>query len=242
MNKRHIIEEIRRTADLNDGKPLGRTKFFSETGIQESDWRGRYWTKWSDALKEAGYPPNPFQSAYDDSFLIENLISLIREIGHFPVEAELRLKARQDAGFPSHNTFRRLGRKADRASKIIAYCEDCKGYEDIVRICQPLTEVETKSDSEASSDDEDVGYVYLMRMGKTKYYKLGYSKSVGRREYELTRQTPEKMKLVHKFETDDPVGIEDYWKKRFADSKTHGEFFALSPKEIKAFKRWRLIR
>jgi hypothetical protein len=42
MNKEHIIAEIRRTAELNAGVPLGRLVFFNETGIKESDWKGRF--------------------------------------------------------------------------------------------------------------------------------------------------------------------------------------------------------
>ena len=54
MDKQHIIEEIKRNAQENGGEPLGRHRFLTETGIRESDWIGRYWTKWSDAVREAG--------------------------------------------------------------------------------------------------------------------------------------------------------------------------------------------
>jgi len=39
MNKQHILQEIKRTATANDGIPLGRLRFFRETGIKESDWK-----------------------------------------------------------------------------------------------------------------------------------------------------------------------------------------------------------
>ena len=50
MEKQHIIDEIKRTAEKNGGVPLGKRRFFSETGIAESDWYGKYWVKWSDAV------------------------------------------------------------------------------------------------------------------------------------------------------------------------------------------------
>ena len=58
MNKTHILEEIKRTAKENDGVPLGRIKFESETGIKETDWFGKYWARWGEAVREAGFIPN----------------------------------------------------------------------------------------------------------------------------------------------------------------------------------------
>lgn len=46
MTKQQILDEIKRTAELNGRTPLGRQRFFQETGIKESDWSGRYWARW----------------------------------------------------------------------------------------------------------------------------------------------------------------------------------------------------
>ena len=54
MTKDHILAEICRTAAPNGGMPLGRERFFAETGIKEPDWRGKYWVRWSDAVRAAG--------------------------------------------------------------------------------------------------------------------------------------------------------------------------------------------
>ncbi len=66
VTKAHILDEIKRTADANGGQPLGRQRFYAEIGIKEADWSGRYWVRWSEALRDAGYSPNRFQSAYDE--------------------------------------------------------------------------------------------------------------------------------------------------------------------------------
>ncbi len=58
MTKEHILAEIRRTALANGGTPLGRARFFAETGIREADWLGRFWIRWSEAISEAGFSPN----------------------------------------------------------------------------------------------------------------------------------------------------------------------------------------
>jgi hypothetical protein len=38
MDKQEIIEEIRCTAKLNNGKALGEQRFVKETGIKKSEW------------------------------------------------------------------------------------------------------------------------------------------------------------------------------------------------------------
>ena len=73
MNKKDILREIKRTAEANGGVPLGWRKFQSETGIKYSDWHGKHWVHWNDAIREAGYVPNQFQSSYDSSELLEKV-------------------------------------------------------------------------------------------------------------------------------------------------------------------------
>lgn len=137
MNKEYILKEIDRIAKENDGVPLGQNKFAKETGIRKSDWLGKYWTKWGDALIEAGYPPNTLQTAYDEKALIEQVLSFIREIGKFPTPAEFYLKARNTETFPTYNTFRRrLGKKSELINKLLVYCESKPEYSDITEICR----------------------------------------------------------------------------------------------------------
>lgn len=64
MEKQHILDEIRRTAAANGGKPLGWRRFSSETGINHRAWEGRFWARWGDALREAGLEPNQLTEAY----------------------------------------------------------------------------------------------------------------------------------------------------------------------------------
>ena len=75
MDKVFILDEIKRTAKENGGKPLGLNRFFKATGIREADWRGKYWENFGDAQEEAGFPRNTKQEAFDDVLLIEKLIS-----------------------------------------------------------------------------------------------------------------------------------------------------------------------
>jgi hypothetical protein len=77
--------------------------------------------------------------------------------------------------------------------------------------------------------------VYLLRSGR--YYKIGRSNAAGRRERELQIQLPEKAKLVHAINTDDPPGIEAYWHRRFEVRRKNGEWFELTAQDVAAFKR-----
>jgi hypothetical protein len=72
-----------------------------------------------------------------------------------------------------------------------------------------------------------------------RHYKIGKTNSSGRREYELSIQLPEKLKMVHVISTDDPTGIEAYWHKRFESKRMNGEWFELSQDDVRAFKRRR---
>lgn len=234
MKKQHIIDEIKRTAAANGGAPLGVSRFLQETGIKVTDWEGRFWVRWGDALREAGFEPNQFTAAYDKVMLIENFVSLVRELGKFPVRRELQMKARTDKTFPSANVFARLGSKQQLAKDILEYCTSHTGYEDVIAICEPIATAETSADGEVESDDAH-GFVYLMKSGR--FYKIGRSNAAGRREYELAIQMPEKLSTVHSIRTDDPPGIEAYWHKRFESKRKNGEWFELASDDVLAFKR-----
>ncbi len=238
MDKQHILDEIIRTTKANGGIPLGKDRFFTETGIRESDWFGKYWARWGDALIEAGFTPNKLQVSYDENIVIEKLISLIRELGRYPASGDLRLKANSDSTFPSHNVFNRIGKKSALAKKVMLYCQEKDGYNDIIEICKPIAET---SQSNPSTSDENliIGFVYLLKSGR--FYKIGRTNAIGRREYELGIQLPDKATTVHSIKTDDPVGIESYWHERFRDRRRNGEWFELTNEDITAFKRHKFM-
>jgi hypothetical protein len=238
MNKTHILDEIRRTAEANGGTPLGMDRFEDETGITQADWFGKFWARWGDAVREAGLAPNKLNTAFEDEHLLDAYADYARDLGRLPVSGDLRLKRKSDRKFPSWNTFARLGSKADLVSKLLDYCRSRPGLSGVVGMCEDYLS-SGGDDVDAPNlklcDEAQMGFVYLMRSGN--FYKIGWSNSVGRREYELGIQLPEAVAMVHAIRTDDPPGIEAYWHNRFADKRKNGEWFKLDADDVRAFKR-----
>ena|ERR1700736_6037166 len=108
-------------------------------------------------------------------------------------------------------------------------------YDDVVALCVDIARTPPARSVEGVESDETFGFVYLIKSGR--YYKIGRSNAVGRREYELAIQLPESTSTVHSIRTDDPAGIEAYWHKRFEAKRKNGEWFDLTNADIKVFKR-----
>jgi Meiotically up-regulated gene 113 len=237
VDKDHILAEIRRCADANGGVALGRERFYAETGIRESDWSGKYWVRWNEALGEAGVAANRLNRPLPEDHVLQQLALFVRELGHFPVRGELKLRRNEDRTFPSANTFGRFGNKQETVRRLAEYCASDSSLADVAAICAPLvTAPESEGTSKEAPADAD-GYVYLDKSGK--HYKIGRSNNAGRRFYEIDLQLPEKLTVVHHVKTDDPAGIERYWHERFAEQRANGEWFALTRHDVKAFKRRR---
>ena len=171
MNRKYILQEIKRTAEANDGVPLGWRKFLSETGIKESDWLGKYWARWSDAVREAGFMPNKLQSAYEDSELLEKYARFTCEIGRLPTDGDLRLKTNSDPDFPSDKPYRRFGTKSDLVRKLFEYSRTHEGYDEVTRLCEEYTPKTRDEAEEPKHGGDEEGFVYLIKSGR--FYKIG---------------------------------------------------------------------
>jgi hypothetical protein len=235
MTKQHILDEIKRTAAANGGAPPGIGNFFTETGIKRSAWMGRYWARWNDALKEAGFAPNKLTPGFDRIYLIEKLVELIQDLGKIPAEGELRMRRQKSPEYPSHNAFRKLGSKAESVRAVYDHCLGQDTFADVISLCEIYLNDSERTDDTAPADASPEGYVYLLKSGR--YYKIGKTNALGRREYELSIQLPDKASPVHSIKTDDPSGIEAYWHKRFETKRKNGEWFDLAASDINAFRR-----
>jgi hypothetical protein len=234
MDKQLVLAEIARIAARNGGKSPGRGLFAKESGIPMTAWYPHIWLRWGDALAEAGFAPNSLATAMDEDFIVSKHIELTKELGHLPVEGELRIKARKDPSFPTHSVFNRLGGKDALVARAVKYCEACSDMEAVAKIYRaykPRAKLE-----EVDSKESIQGYVYMMRSGRR--YKIGFTSSPVRRHREVRIELPEPTDLIHSIPTDDPRGIEQYWHNRFASKRVRDtEFFSLDASDVSAFKR-----
>jgi hypothetical protein len=238
VTKEEILEQIRRTAKDNGGRPLGLDRFEKETGIKPYDWE-KYWSRFGAAQQEAGFAPNQLQGAYSDEFMIDKIIQLTRKLKKFPTYREINTDKNNDPALSDKKSFGRLGTKEQLAKKVIEYCKTKIGYEDIVELSGMVLSKANEDNSGDRENDLGIGEVYLFKSGR--YYKIGKTNDTVRRGSELRIQLPEKMDLIHSIKTDDTSGIEAYWHKRFESKRMNGEWFDLSAADVKAFKRWRRI-
>lgn len=232
MNRDRIIAEIKRTAVENGGKPLGRLRLEAETGIRPVDWM-KYWPRFGDAQREAGFEPNERTAAYDESELCRHVALLARDLGRFPTQADLRVKGHAEPTFPSLRTFdKRLGAKSNAVAKVAAYCTVNQEFGDVLPLCVANTKL---PEPEAKLDKSNDGFVYLLKSGR--FYKIGKTVSVGMRERQLQIQLPDQARTIHTIKTDDPSGIEAYWHRRFQAQRKNGEWFELTAQDVAAFRR-----
>jgi hypothetical protein len=97
VSKQRILDEIKRTTLANGGVPIGVARFFQETGIKDSDWKGNS-GQMGRCSSRAGFQPNELQKAFDEEMLIEKFIGLARDLGHFPVESQVKMKVSRTDG------------------------------------------------------------------------------------------------------------------------------------------------
>ena len=166
MDKLRILEDIKRLAASNGGKPLGLGRFEKESGIRTADWYPHHWLRWGDALKEAGLTPNKFTAKMDRAVVLDKYLALVRELGRVPIGGELRLKAETDSEFPSHGVFDGFGGKEALLAAVRKHCELNSAYADLLPLFSP-THASIVPDSAASQKLRNVaaGYVYLMKSG-----------------------------------------------------------------------------
>ena len=206
------------------------------SGLAKTKWYGIHWTKWSDALTDAGFTPNKKASATRTDVLANAYLSLTQTLGHIPTEGEIRLRRRNDPNFPSHGTFHtRLGKRNHLLKTIIEYAKINEYPSNTISMLEDAVTPEKPQIDSHDTTDLQTGFVYLMKSGK--HYKIGHTNSLDRRQYEIGLQLPEKIEPIHSIATDDPSGIEAYWHNRFKDKRLNGEWFSLSSSDVRIFKK-----
>jgi len=236
--KDHIIKEIQRLTALNNGHPPGQKLFAKETGIPHHQWRGKFWSKWGDALIEAGLGPNDWVGKRDSDEVLDALMEVCRQFKGLPTRSEYELHRRTYPSLPSYGTIKsHFGLRANLIATLTKYASTITKYADVVTLLPPVPSDDASEAMKSLERPSKVagGFVYLIQSGS--FYKIGRSDDLERRVKEIRIALPDKAILAHTIRTDDPAGIEAYWHQRFKDKRANGEWFRLTPLDIAAFKK-----
>lgn len=234
-SKDDILAAIKKVARQLDGVAPGWRVFERHSGIRYADWSGKYWTRWSDALEEAGLQPNTLNPRIPDDQLLERFAQIARQLGRTPVFADLRLMRRDDRTIADPKVYSRFGGKEALLTVLREWCIANPEYQDVLALL-PAERAQAADEEVSHSRAKAVlGHVYLIKSGR--HYKIGRSNAADRRQREIALQLPERATRLHTIDTDDPPGIEAYWHRRFAGKRLNGEWFALDADDVRAFKR-----
>jgi Meiotically up-regulated gene 113 len=226
-----ILEEIRRIAKQSDGVPPGMRTFENESGIKKSAWRGKFWSKWSDAVSEAGFKPQERTQKLDHDVVMGALAICVRHFGREPSRAELELYKRNVPELPWYQTLIENFKSKKEVFAVLAdWASTRSDYQDILHLLPVRA-----SDGTSSSTPANDGHVYLLKSGQ--FYKIGRGADLEKRVKQIRTSLPDAATLEHSIRTDDPPGIEAYWHNRFSEQRANGEWFKLSTADVAAFKR-----
>lgn len=236
--KQEILRKIQHAATANGGKAPGIERFESDTGIKRHVWLGKIWRNWNDAVAEAGFPPNELRGAISDSDLLRHIYEIAKSLGRFPTTSDIHFELNQRGGSPNSKTVLKRWKMHELAIALGEYA-DIVGDKEVSAAARTYAPSQRKRKQESDDGASALGYVYMQRHGTD--YKIGYTTSLNKRGRQIQIELPQEIELVHSILTDDPVGVEAYWHKRFAVKRTRGEWFKLTKADIVAFKRWSKI-
>jgi 23S rRNA G2069 N7-methylase RlmK/C1962 C5-methylase RlmI len=225
-----ILEEIKRLAKANGGLAPGLKTFENGTDIRIHLWRGKYWSKWSDAVTEAGLKPLEKSKKIERSFIFSKLAEIVRLYKRKPTRAEIEMYRQVDSSLPWYPTLlEHFGSKIEMVAALRDWAMMTEGYDDIV-VMLPESQTSEKKTSSATAE----GYVYLIKSGA--FFKIG-GDEIEKRVKQIRTALPDSSTLEHSIRTDDPPGIEAYWHRRFAEKRANGEWFKLTNADVAAFRK-----
>jgi hypothetical protein len=237
--RQEIIIEIRKLVSRTGAIPGERT-FASATRIKESAWKGKYWARWTDAIREAGYDPNTLTQKIPDEAILEKLAIFITTLGYFPVRDEINVQARTVPDFPVWQTIRkRYGGMPETAKALLEYGRN-KGNHTLAELCEarlkreaskPAPVVNTQGTAKIS-----FGFVYLKYSPSLRLYKIGKATDPDKRGAGISLLLPEDLVAKHAIKTDCPYILEKYWENRFRPKKKQGEWYDLNSDDVQVFK------
>jgi hypothetical protein len=211
ITRQEIILEIQKLA-ATDGTIPEERGFANATRIKESAWKGKYWARWTEAIREAGYDPNTLTQRIPDEEILEKLATFITNVGHFPIRDEINAQARAVSGFPVWQTIKkRYGGMPETAAALLEYSRKTEN-QTLANLCEdrlkrealkPVPAVNLQSNAKAS-----FGFVYLKYSPSLRLYKIGKAIGPTKRGAGISLLLPEDLVAKHEIKTDCPYILE----------------------------------
>lgn len=223
------------------GNPPGEILFYRQTGLTKYVLRDAGVRSYGDLCELAGFQRRRLTERMTRDELFRPLALLAAKLKRFPDSTDREIAHREDATFPGYRAYR-TAQDADGPLdlQLLEWCGSQPEHSEAAVILQ--SHVSQKADRPQRIQPvkrKITGYVYLMRYGKSgRDYKLGMTDEVSRRHAQISGMYPGDLRIVHVIGTDDPNGIERYWKRRFESRQVQGkdEIFRLLPEDLVAFK------
>jgi hypothetical protein len=242
-SREEILSEIRAFVAANEGDIPGERTFAAATRIKESAWKGKYWDRWTDAVREAGFNPNALTKKIPDEDVLERLADFITELGRFPVRDEINVQARSTPGFPVWQTIRKRYGGMPQTAEALLNLSRKTGNTALARLCQARLEREvlkpTPTPGVSRQAPTRVGFVYLKYSPSLRLYKIGKADNPNKRGAGISLLLPEDLVPKHEIKTDCPYILEKYWEHRFRAKKKQGEWYDLNSEDIESFRKRR---
>ncbi|MDE3068711.1 MAG: GIY-YIG nuclease family protein [Verrucomicrobiota bacterium] len=243
ISKEQLIEQLQRVTRDNGGRPPGESRFYREAKLtKESLWDADI-CSYGDLCELAGLPRNRLQQQMTPDQLFEPLALLTAKLKRFPNHTDREMARRRDVAFPSYEAYRTAQDKSGALElQLLDWCRSRPEHSAALEIMEAHVSQQDGRPQPTRRGQRPVnGYVYLMRYGNSgRDYKLGMTERVERRHAQISGMFPGDVRVIHVIETDDPAGIERYWKRRFESKRVpdKDEIFRLLPEDVAAFK-WR---
>jgi Meiotically Up-regulated Gene 113 (MUG113) protein len=242
MTKDELLSEIHKYVATHKRSP-GEREFCAVTRIKESAWKGKFWARWTDAVREAGYKPNSLQQRIPDADVLEQLSKFVLQLGHFPILDEINMQARRTPGFPVWQTIRkRYGGMPETAAALLKFSRET-GNERLATLCEARIALEARKPAAIPNRKphakQKTGVVYLKYSPSLRLYKIGKADDGQKRGAGISLLLPADLVSKHEIRTDCPYILEKYWHDRFRSKRRQGEWFDLTKSDIEAFKHRR---
>jgi hypothetical protein len=150
LSKQELLVELRKFVEANNGVIPGERTFVAATRIKQSAWKGKYWARWTDAVREAGFDPNAMTQKIPEEDILERLAAFITKLGRFPVRDEINMEARAVPGFPVWQTIRkRYGGMPATAAALLKFSHET-GNTALTGLCEKRLEQEASKPTAAA--------------------------------------------------------------------------------------------